>query len=301
MNDANAMACRINHLALAAASGGAAAHCAHAAPDAVAPCNTEMLKAFNCTLYSSTCSGISGYQAYSDCTGTVSANGANGMACRTQHLSLAAVASGAATHCPHAQSNATGPCASQSLKAAGGTTTGTTSTTGTTGGTTASTKVEGSVTVVAAGVTKAQVEAASKTALAEHFAVASSRLTTTATETRRLGVDGNDRRLKGTWTIAYNFLALPAEVTSINTKVATATSAPAAFKAALATKFKAGLKKAGVDATVADALVVSSATSVATTTSATTGVATSGTSSAKLQALSVLSLCALLRAMVSDA
>jgi len=154
-----------------------------------------------------------------------------------------------------------------------------TSTTGTTGGTTASTKVEGSITMVAAGLTKAQVEAASKTALAEHFAVTSGRITTTATETRRLGVDGNDRRLAGTWTIAYNFLALPAEVVAINTKVATAKSAPDAFKAALATKFKAGLKKAGVSAAVADALVVNSATSVATTTSATTGGTTGSTAS----------------------
>jgi len=153
--------------------------------------------------------------------------------------------------------------------------------------TTASTKVEGSITVVAAGVTKAQVEAASKTALAEHFAVAATRLTTTATETRRLGVDGNDRRLKGTWTIAYSFLALPAEVTSINTKVATATSAPDAFKKALTTKFIASLRKAGVTDTVADAIVVSSATSVATTTDATTG-----TSGAAQTSLAFLLICA---------
>jgi len=93
--------------------------------------------------------------------------------------------------------------------------------------------------------------------------------------------------LKGTWTIAYNFLALPAEVTSINTKVATATSAPDAFKKALTTKFIASLRKAGVTDTVADAIVVSSATSVATTTDA-----TKGTSGAAQTSLAFLLICA---------
>jgi len=63
-----------------------------------------------------------------------------------------------------------------------------TGTTGTTGGTTggnttkaiAYTKVEGSLTVVAAGLTKAQIEAASKTSLALHFAVDASKVTATA-------------------------------------------------------------------------------------------------------------------------
>jgi hypothetical protein len=111
VNNANDMACRIQHLHLAVSN--AATHCPHAQPNAAAPCNNEMLKTFDCSLYASTCSGVSGYEAYSDCQGTVSANGANGMACRIQHLQLAV--SNAATHCPHAQPNATGPCSSETL------------------------------------------------------------------------------------------------------------------------------------------------------------------------------------------
>jgi len=114
VNNANDMACRTQHLMLAATDANT--HCPHAQPNQpnpAAPCSNEMLKTFDCSLYASTCSGVSGYEAYSDCQGTVSANGANGMACRIQHLQLAV--SNAATHCPHAQPNATGPCSSETL------------------------------------------------------------------------------------------------------------------------------------------------------------------------------------------
>jgi len=135
-NNANHMACRTRHLELAAASGGAATHCPHAQFAAAAPCATEKLKTFDCALYVSTCSGVTGYKAYSDCAATVTANSA-GMQCRIQHLTLAAKSGGAATHCPHAQPNATGPCASYTLTAA------TTTTSGTTGATTTGTSATG--------------------------------------------------------------------------------------------------------------------------------------------------------------
>lgn len=115
VNDANSMACRINHLLLAATSGNSALHCPHAAPTAAAPCNTEMLKGFDCALYASTCSGVANYSAYANCAGTVTANGANGMACRIQHLKAAAASGGAALHCPHAAPAATGPCATENI------------------------------------------------------------------------------------------------------------------------------------------------------------------------------------------
>jgi len=115
MNDANSMACRINHLLLALTSGDSALHCPHAAPTAAAPCNTEMLKGFDCALYASTCSGVANYSAYANCAGTVTANGANGMACRIQHLAAAAASCGAALHCPHAAPAATGPCATENI------------------------------------------------------------------------------------------------------------------------------------------------------------------------------------------
>eukprot|EP00930_Biecheleria_cincta_P027421 TRINITY_DN1926_c0_g1_i1.p1 TRINITY_DN1926_c0_g1~~TRINITY_DN1926_c0_g1_i1.p1 ORF type:complete len:234 (-),score=38.19 TRINITY_DN1926_c0_g1_i1:220-921(-) len=111
VNNATDMACRITHLGKAATD--AATHCPHAAPTAAAPCNTEMLKTFDCAAYVSRCSSITGYQAYPDCAATVAANGANGMACRIQHLGKAAT--DAATHCPHAAPNATGPCQMEAL------------------------------------------------------------------------------------------------------------------------------------------------------------------------------------------
>jgi len=115
----NDMTCRETHLGLAAQSGGAATHCPHAQPTATGPCASAasgMLKAFNCSVFAATCSGVAGYQVYSNCASTVANNGANGMACRTRHLDLAVVSGGAATHCPHAQFAATGPCASETLK-----------------------------------------------------------------------------------------------------------------------------------------------------------------------------------------
>lgn len=138
--------------------------------------------------------------------------------------------------------------------------------------------MEGSITVVATDLTKTQVQVAAKTSLAAHFGVAKNRITATATESRRLGVDGNDRRLTGTWTIAYVLMATPAEVSAVNTKVASATSNPTAFKAALATKFTAALKTAGVSDTVANAIQVSAATAVRPSTTTTTGSTTSVTS-----------------------
>ncbi|CAE8597205.1 unnamed protein product [Polarella glacialis] len=93
------MACRIYHLGVAAMAGNATEHCPHAAQDATGPCATEVLKSFNCSLYASTCSGTTGYTAYSGCSDTVAANPL-GMACRTYHLGVAAMAGNAAEHCP---------------------------------------------------------------------------------------------------------------------------------------------------------------------------------------------------------
>ncbi|CAE8596288.1 unnamed protein product [Polarella glacialis] len=93
------MACRIYHLGVAAMAGNATEHCPHAAPDATGPCATEVLKSFNCSLYASTRSGTTGYTAYSGCSDTVAANPL-GMACRTYHLGVAAMAGNAAEHCP---------------------------------------------------------------------------------------------------------------------------------------------------------------------------------------------------------
>ncbi|CAE8629049.1 unnamed protein product, partial [Polarella glacialis] len=108
------MVCRTYHLGVAAMAGNAATHCLHAAQDATGPCATEVLKSFNCSLYSSTCSGTTGYMAYSGCSDTVAANPL-GMVCRTYHLGVAAMAGNATTHCPHAAQDATGPFAAEVL------------------------------------------------------------------------------------------------------------------------------------------------------------------------------------------
>jgi hypothetical protein len=82
---------------------------------------------------------LTGYSAYADCAGTVAAN-PTGMQCRIEHLTNCIInyttadaavggmmqvcryaeAGGAEIHCRHAQPIATGPCASESLNAAGG-------------------------------------------------------------------------------------------------------------------------------------------------------------------------------------
>ncbi|CAE8633398.1 unnamed protein product [Polarella glacialis] len=87
----------------------------HAAQEATGFCATEVLKSFDCSLYASTCSGTTGYKAYSGCSDTVAAN-PMGMACRIYHLGVAAMAGNATEHCPHAAPDATGPCATEVLK-----------------------------------------------------------------------------------------------------------------------------------------------------------------------------------------
>ncbi|CAE8630741.1 unnamed protein product [Polarella glacialis] len=109
------MVCRTYHLGVAATGGNADTHCPHAAQDATGPCATETLKSFNCSLYASTCSATAGYKAYTGCSDTVKANPL-GMVCRTYHLGVAATADNAETHCPHAAQDATGPCATETLK-----------------------------------------------------------------------------------------------------------------------------------------------------------------------------------------
>ncbi|CAE8673902.1 unnamed protein product, partial [Polarella glacialis] len=52
---------------------------------------------------------------YFEATHTVAANPL-GMAFRTYHLGVAAMAGNAATHCPYAAQDATGPCATEVLK-----------------------------------------------------------------------------------------------------------------------------------------------------------------------------------------
>jgi hypothetical protein len=95
------MACCIYHLGVAAMAGNATDHCPHAAQDAMGPCATEVLKSVNCNLYASTCSGTTGYTAYSGCSDTVAANPL-GMACRTYHLGVAAMAGNAEHKTPRA-------------------------------------------------------------------------------------------------------------------------------------------------------------------------------------------------------
>jgi len=112
------------------------------------------------------------------------------------------------------------------------------------------TKAAGSLTMVAAGLTKAQVEAAAKKSLAAHFGVAEDMLTASVTESRRLGMDGSGRLLAGTWTIAYELYVSPGQVESVSAKVIAAAGKPHVFNQAMATQFKTHLKAAGVGATV---------------------------------------------------
>jgi len=84
------------------------------------------------------------------------------------------------------------------------------------------------------------------TTIGSHFGVDSNTVLVTVTETRRL--NAGPRRLKGTWSINYEFHAPPA--------VAAAASDPTTFGAALKTLFKTQLIAAGVSESVANSIVV---------------------------------------------
>jgi len=135
----------------------------------------------------------------------------------------------------------------------------------------ASSTVTGSITLVAPGLNQSTIEASSTTALALHFDIAEDKLSITVVESRRLGMDDNSRNLAGTFAIAYVLQVSPAQLASVNEKVAAAASDPDTFKSTMTTKVKAALTAAGVDASQ----VTVSAVTVPVT--VTTGVITTTT------------------------
>jgi len=136
-----------------------------------------------------------------------------------------------------------------------------------------------------------QVENATKSSLATHFAVAAALMKVNATESRRLGADASPRRLPGTWSIAFEFTVSAEKAAAVETKTAALTANPTAAKAALAPLLIAGLKAAGVVASVAEAMTVTGVAATATkviapsdrtTTTPMSGPATSGAYKAAL-------------------
>jgi len=143
------------------------------------------------------------------------------------------------------------------VSTAGGSTTrstsGTTDTTTTTS-TAPDTFFSGTLSVAAAGVTKLQIEVATQKALASYFDVPNASMSTTATETRRLGVDAYPRRLRGTWTITFEFHASASKTAAVETKIAAVNSNPAAFAQTFIPSLILELKAAGVANDVAEAM-----------------------------------------------
>jgi len=132
--------------------------------------------------------------------------------------------------------------------------------------------VSGTISFTLNVANKTLVEEAAGASVASHFGVPANTVKTTATESRRL--NAGDRRLAGTWSVAYEFTA--ATTPALTAKVAAVATTPDTFKAAFTTKFKAQLTVAGVSADVLSALVVSAVTSVSKVTPTTAFVRVTG-------------------------
>jgi len=162
----------------------------------------------------------------------------------------------------------------------------TTAANGTTGNTTGGSSTStftGKFTVSLSGATKAQMETATKKTLAKHFAVAESKVTTTATKSRRLS---EARNLADAWSIDYSFTVPTSQAAAVETKVAATKTSSAAMKSVLKTE----LVTAGVDQTNVDAMTVSSFTSTKTVsgTTSTTGVESTSPSARHFLSIGVM-------------
>jgi len=133
------------------------------------------------------------------------------------------------------------------------------------------------------GATKAQMETATKKTLAKHFGVAESKVTTTATKSRRLS---EARNLADAWSIDYSFTVPTSQAAAVETKVAATKTSSDAMKSVLKTE----LVTAGVDQTNVDAMTVSSFTSTKTVsgTTSTTGVESTSPSARHFLSIGVM-------------
>merc|ERR1712070_843357 len=92
-------------------------------------------------------------------------------------------------------------------------------------------KIAGSMTFTAQGLQKQQVETASKAALSSALDVHQSLITVTATESRRLLV--SERRLAGTWNVAYELQVAEAKGAAVTQAMTTIKADSNAFKGSL--------------------------------------------------------------------
>jgi len=110
--------------------------------------------------------------------------------------------------------------------------------------------------MTAPGLTEPQVVDATKKAVATYFTVDPDTVTVTATETRRL--HGADRKLAGTWSVNFEFLAPASKVAAVTAKVTELNASPEVFSTAMTSGIKAALTEAGVDAAVLASVTVTS-------------------------------------------
>merc|ERR1711871_604829 len=116
-----------------------------------------------------------------------------------------------------------------------------TSTTTTTNGTAT---VSGSMSFTAANLTEAQVEAATKVALATHLEVDHSSVTATASESRRLVEDPARRLVGNKWVVSFGASILASQADAVEAKLKAIEGDPSAFENAMKTE----LENAGASA-----------------------------------------------------
>jgi len=115
-------------------------------------------------------------------------------------------------------------------------------------------KFTGTINIVAPGVTKGQMETASRKTLASHFEVPLAGVTVNATESRRLRAEA--RRLPGNWALDYEFMATEAQVAGVKTKA----QALATNSSVIAGTMKTELIAAGVDPATANGISITGVT-----------------------------------------
>jgi hypothetical protein len=111
------------------------------------------------------------------------------------------------------------------------------------------TKVTGSLKLASSKLNKGEVENGVKKALAQHMSVKESAITVTATKSRRLDSLQVERRLAGTWSVAFTVHVPESQAAAVTTKVNQIATDATSFNAALKTSLKS-LGVSDTDATV---------------------------------------------------
>jgi len=104
--------------------------------------------------------------------------------------------------------------------------------------------------------TRVQVEVSTQNAIAQQFGVPANSVTTTATVSRRLQVNGANSNIAGSWTVVYQLYASASKAAAVQAKVDELKTDPDTWTQTFLAILNTELQDAGVSADVANAMTL---------------------------------------------